>query len=84
MFDFVGFFGCCAQHAGLSSLRVQRMLSPFSHVQPFATAWHVTCQARTLEWVAISSSRKSNLRLPNPEIESTSLYLLHRRWILYH
>ena len=78
----MGFLAVMHNRQGLSSLRVQCMLSPFSRVQLFATAWCVTCQARRLEWVAISS-RKSNLCLPDPEIKSTSLYPLHCRCILY-
>ena len=52
------------------------MLCSFSPVQLFVTPWtppcssvHVTSQARILEWVVISYSRKSS----PPGIEPTSL-----------
>ena len=59
----------------------------FSHVQLFATPWTVACQgpltmgilqARILEWVAISSSRRSSWPRDGTCVSCIG------RWILYH
>ena len=59
----------------------------FSHVQLFATPWTVACQApltmgilqaRILEWVAISSSRRSSWPRDGTCVSCVG------RWILYH
>ena len=65
------------------------MLSCLSHDQLFVTLWTVACeaplsmgilQARTPEWVAMPSSRKSSHSGSSPCL----LGLLHCRQILYH
>ena len=65
------------------------MLSCFSHVRLFVTLWTIAhqaplsmgaLQARTLEWVAISSSKGSS----QPRDQPASLTSHFARWQLYH
>ena len=55
------------------------MLSHFSCVRLFVTPRTVACQARILEWVAISSSRGSSLPRDRTHVSSVSCI---GRWIL--
>ena len=60
------------------------MFSHFSHVQLFVTPWTIACQAppsmgfsRQESWSGLSFSTPGDL--PNPGLEPTLLYILHRQ-----
>ena len=67
------------------------LLSHFSRVWFFAIQWTVTyhssvygiLQARGLEWVVMTSSRRSSQPRDRTQVSCTAGSLLHCRWILY-
>ena len=78
---------CIYKHVHTETHMYACMLSCFSHVQLFVTLWtvarqssiHGILQERVLEWVALSSSRRSS----RPGVKLVSLLSSALRWILY-
>ena len=74
--------GTCHYGGGGLFIKSCLTLCDLMNYSPPGASVHGILQARILEWVAISSSRKSSLPRDQKHVSCIAGSLLHYRWIL--